>query len=429
MAATAHLADEDLVLPPLLDRAGGIPPKFTRDQVRKKPPKPDTWMGRAYACYQKYVDKYKAISASFDAEFTQLAREEAIRKERARLAALKPPSPIVSPRIEASVEDIIDAAKSRVRKGKVKRVRKLFKDNPQIHVDDHSDIYGGWTVLIAAARMGALHTCQLLVRDLGCDVNQTDKHGWTALMFAAHRGHRAVVEYLCEIGRADRLLKCKGRGWIALQYARQRGHEDTVMYLSGDTPAQTPRLMPYEGMISLRSEMYPNWRKERIKEAVRDSRVNCWCENLEERCRKCKIRENQKLASKADEERAAFLQYQRDQAKRRRRMFRGPNAELSSDSEEEVEEDEDEDPWGFGAGGKSKSSGHWGHGDLGLDLTKTLAGSKAGILGVQEGQENDDTAAAVLAFRQKVWGVGGSGPAPSEAGRAARKKKKKATRL
>ena len=287
---------------------------------RKPLPKPDSLSGKAYACYKKYADKYDAIVNSFHDEFTQQAREDAEQAERDRIAAIQPPSIPESPRILASLEDLIDVCRSHINARKEKRVRKLIKDN-EFDVNAKSRMYGGWTALIAASRSGAYRTVRALCDDYGADVNLTEKHGWTALIHAAHKGHLRVVQYLCANHKADRLIRCKGRGWNALQYARKAQHMEVSLYLSGDTPAQTPRLMPYEGDISLRSVLYP-LRRQRMIEAAQQ-RAICWCANLSERCKKCAIRERDDTERREDEERRQFLAFKQEELERRKNMWAG----------------------------------------------------------------------------------------------------------
>ena len=70
----------------------------------------------------------------------------------------------------------------------MQRLKKLVRDN-FIDVNQNSDMYGGWTPLIAAARMGSTSTMQVLIDQFEADVNVCEKHGWSPLMFAAYRGH------------------------------------------------------------------------------------------------------------------------------------------------------------------------------------------------------------------------------------------------
>jgi ankyrin repeat protein len=52
----------------------------------------------------------------------------------------------------------------------------------------------GWTPLHAAVRWGAIEVLKQLTGDMRADVNARDKHGQTALMFAAPDGDDAKVE-------------------------------------------------------------------------------------------------------------------------------------------------------------------------------------------------------------------------------------------
>ena len=49
----------------------------------------------------------------------------------------------------------------------------------------------------------ALHTCSMVERSLDFDINQRDRYGRTALMWAAEMNHREAAETLIDLG-ADR---------------------------------------------------------------------------------------------------------------------------------------------------------------------------------------------------------------------------------
>ena len=71
------------------------------------------------------------------------------------------------------------------------------------------------------------------VRDLlerGTDVDARDGHGQTALMLAAHAGHREVVEVL--IGHRANLNTTAKYGLSALMLAIVAGHADVVRLLA-----------------------------------------------------------------------------------------------------------------------------------------------------------------------------------------------------
>ena len=64
----------------------------------------------------------------------------------------------------------------------------------------------------------------------GADVNSRDRHGQTALMLAAHAGHRKVVETLVA-HRADLNVTAKF-GLSALMLAIVAGHEQIALLLA-----------------------------------------------------------------------------------------------------------------------------------------------------------------------------------------------------
>ena len=81
-----------------------------------------------------------------------------------------------------------------------------------------------------AIKRGDIHS----IRDLlarGSDVDARDRHGQTALMLAAHAGHREVVEILIAHG-ANLNITAK-YGLSALMLALVAGHADVAGLLAG----------------------------------------------------------------------------------------------------------------------------------------------------------------------------------------------------
>jgi uncharacterized protein len=70
--------------------------------------------------------------------------------------------------------------------------------------------------------------CDLL--DRGADVDARDRHGQTALMLAAHAGHREVVEAL--IARRANVNGTAKYGLSALMLALVAGHEEVARILA-----------------------------------------------------------------------------------------------------------------------------------------------------------------------------------------------------
>jgi uncharacterized protein len=75
---------------------------------------------------------------------------------------------------------------------------------------------------------GDLDAVRALVRS-GADVDARDRHGQTALMLAAHRGHRSIVELLVESG-ADLNVTAK-YNLSALMLAIVAGHVPIALLL------------------------------------------------------------------------------------------------------------------------------------------------------------------------------------------------------
>ncbi|KAL8724186.1 MAG: hypothetical protein Q9181_006934 [Wetmoreana brouardii] len=92
----------------------------------------------------------------------------------------------------------------------------------------HADVkIEGMTVLATASRDRHCDTVEVLLAH-GVDINAADANGWTALMFAADRGHEFVVRQLLAFGRRPDLEAKTRLGWTALIQSAEHGHHDIV---------------------------------------------------------------------------------------------------------------------------------------------------------------------------------------------------------
>lgn len=83
-----------------------------------------------------------------------------------------------------------------------------------------------WTPLMKAALNGHAEAVKRLIL-AGADVNQKDKGGYTSLMLAASNNHPDVIDLLLGAGAdIDRVEITKG--WTALIWAAKRGHRAAV---------------------------------------------------------------------------------------------------------------------------------------------------------------------------------------------------------
>src|SRR5262245_53894821 len=99
----------------------------------------------------------------------------------------------------------------------------------QAGADPNTTLPGGETALMTAARVGTLASVKaLLARGANVD-SRDEKHGQTALMWAAAEGHAPVVDMLIEVG-ADYKARLAS-GMTALLFAIREGHGDVVRVL------------------------------------------------------------------------------------------------------------------------------------------------------------------------------------------------------
>ncbi|MEW8010783.1 MAG: ankyrin repeat domain-containing protein [Candidatus Thiodiazotropha sp.] len=83
-----------------------------------------------------------------------------------------------------------------------------------------------WTSLMKAALNGHTRVVERLIL-AGADINQKDKGGYSSLMLAASNNHPAIIDLLIEAG-ADINHVEMTQGWTALIWAAKRGHREAV---------------------------------------------------------------------------------------------------------------------------------------------------------------------------------------------------------
>lgn len=86
-----------------------------------------------------------------------------------------------------------------------------------------------WTPLLCAVKSGCWETVEFLLSIDPSIVNQTDKHGRTALILAASEGHLAIMDILVEKGA--QLHAHDKDGLTALSWACLKGHLNAVISL------------------------------------------------------------------------------------------------------------------------------------------------------------------------------------------------------
>ncbi|MES9827353.1 MAG: ankyrin repeat domain-containing protein [Candidatus Thiodiazotropha sp.] len=116
-----------------------------------------------------------------------------------------------------------------------------------------------WTPLMKAALNGHTRVVERLIL-AGADINQRDKGGYSSLMLAASNNHPAIIDLLIKAG-ADINQVEMTQGWTALIWAAKRGHREAV-----------ERLLTYEvdrGITDFSGKRALDWaRQKRFHEIV-----------------------------------------------------------------------------------------------------------------------------------------------------------------
>ena len=99
---------------------------------------------------------------------------------------------------------------------------------PRNHLKSRIEISktNGVTSLHEIAKRGKRYTLNRLLREQpSYNIDEETCKGWTALMFAASRGHAAIVDTLLEHGADSNKEK---DGWTARHFAQFYGHHEVV---------------------------------------------------------------------------------------------------------------------------------------------------------------------------------------------------------
>ncbi|KAI9772757.1 MAG: hypothetical protein M1835_006238 [Candelina submexicana] len=119
--------------------------------------------------------------------------------------------------------------------------------------------------------MGSVKSAKLLINMESIDLNKTDPGGYTALSWAAARGHLGVVKLLVESGLARTEIKDVSQGKTPLAWAAVEGHSEVVRLLldhgalasAKDNMNDTPLMLARE---------YRRWDAVRVLEEYQQTR-------------------------------------------------------------------------------------------------------------------------------------------------------------
>ncbi len=109
--------------------------------------------------------------------------------------------------------------------GDSQRISALLMDKTAVDSRDSCR----WTPLMKASLYGHAEATNLLLT-AGAQLDLTDKGGYSALMLAASNNHFVVVQQLLEQG-ANPNMQESTHGWTALIWAAKRGHKESVAAL------------------------------------------------------------------------------------------------------------------------------------------------------------------------------------------------------
>ena len=114
-------------------------------------------------------------------------------------------------------------ARSTAAVGKIEELLDAGADIDALDVD-------GESILIKMSNACNLAAVEFLM-DRGANLLIADKDGWTALHFAAHNGHKLVLECLLKNNPKEQLLLKDKLGGSALHLAASKGHTSAVEFL------------------------------------------------------------------------------------------------------------------------------------------------------------------------------------------------------
>ncbi|MGH8636912.1 MAG: ankyrin repeat domain-containing protein [Burkholderiales bacterium] len=121
----------------------------------------------------------------------------------------------------AHAADSYQAMLAAVKNGNVPVINELLRKGIDVDSTDRT----GSTLLMTASSLGKLDAARALVAHKA-SVNARNQYGESALMMAAIRDHRPIVEYLLGSG-----AEVNPPGWTPLMFAAVKGHDEIARML------------------------------------------------------------------------------------------------------------------------------------------------------------------------------------------------------
>jgi len=131
--------------------------------------------------------------------------------------------------LSESIEEREEKFYSAANKGKVKKVKEILRNNPNLNVNWRNENDEGSTALIAACDHGHDSIVSILLAHPDIDVNLQNDEGWTPFSSACLNGHTSCVRLLLKDSRVL-VNEPTTYGSTPLLWAACGGHLDMIQW-------------------------------------------------------------------------------------------------------------------------------------------------------------------------------------------------------